>query len=136
MTIKLVLLIIQHLASFYGHRGGKGNVGNNLTAERRANMSMALSGKDIKVYGHRGGMSARAACGMGINWENKYAEFKISWKCRRKEPSYIIGKRISWAKEVILNATIRKELAENKGSTVWSERRVKLSDCVARKRRK
>ncbi len=90
-------------------------MGNNLTAERRANMIMALSGKDIKVYGHRSGMSARAAHGMGINWKNKYAEFKRSWKCRRKEPSYIFGKRISWEKEVILNATIRKELAENKG---------------------
>jgi hypothetical protein len=33
-----------------------------------------------------------------------------------------------------LNAKIREELAENKGSTVWSERRVKLSDCVEQKR--
>jgi hypothetical protein len=34
-----------------------------------------------------------------------------------------------------LNAKIRKELAENKGSIVWSERRVKLFDCVSQKRR-
>jgi hypothetical protein len=32
-----------------------------------------------------------------------------------------------------LNAKIRKELAENKGS-IWSERRVKLSNCVEQKR--
>ena len=32
-----------------------------------------------------------------------------------------------------LNANIRKEIAENEGSTVWSERRVKLSDCVEQK---
>ncbi len=36
---------IQHLASYYGHRGGKGNLGKHLTAEHRATISMALSGK-------------------------------------------------------------------------------------------
>jgi hypothetical protein len=34
-----------------------------------------------------------------------------------------------------LNAKIREELAENKGSTIWSERRVKLANCVEQKRR-
>jgi hypothetical protein len=34
-----------------------------------------------------------------------------------------------------LNAKIRKEIAENEGSTVWSERRVKLSDFVEQKNR-
>jgi len=34
-----------------------------------------------------------------------------------------------------LNAKIREEIAENKGSTIWSERRVKLSDCVKQKNR-
>ena len=33
-----------------------------------------------------------------------------------------------------MNAKIRKERAENKGSTIWSERRVKLSDCVEQKK--
>jgi hypothetical protein len=33
-----------------------------------------------------------------------------------------------------LNAKIQKELAENKGS-IWSERRVKLANCVEQKRR-
>ena len=32
-----------------------------------------------------------------------------------------------------LNAKIWKEIAENKGSTIWSERRVKRSDCVEQK---
>ncbi len=44
-------LTIQHLASFYGHRGGKGNLGKHQTAEHRANISMALSGK---VFTDRG----------------------------------------------------------------------------------
>ena len=34
-----------------------------------------------------------------------------------------------------LDAKIRKEIAENEGSTVWCERRVKLSDCVEQKNR-
>jgi len=38
-------LTIQHLASFYGHRGGKGKLGKHQTAEHRANISMVLSGK-------------------------------------------------------------------------------------------
>ncbi len=36
-----------------------------------------------------------------------------------------------WA--ISLNAKIRKEFAENKGSTRWSERRVKLVNCVEKK---
>ena len=34
-----------HLARYYGHRGEKGNLGKHRTAEHRANISMALSGK-------------------------------------------------------------------------------------------
>ena len=34
-----------------------------------------------------------------------------------------------------LNVKIRKEEAENNGSTVWSERIVKHANCVAQKRR-
>jgi hypothetical protein len=33
-----------------------------------------------------------------------------------------------------LNAKIRKELEENEGSTIWSEQRVKLFNCVEQKR--
>ena len=48
-------LTIQHLASYYGHRGGKANLGKHRTAEHRANISMALSGKvftgrPVQVY--------------------------------------------------------------------------------------
>ena len=34
-----------------------------------------------------------------------------------------------------LNAKIREEIEENEGSTVWSEQRVKLSDCAVQKNR-
>ena len=36
---------------------------------------------------------------------------------------------------VSLNAKIREEIAENKGSTMWSEQRVKLANCVEQTRR-
>ena len=44
-------LTIQHLASFNGHRGGKGYLGKHQTTEHRANISMSLSGKVFT--GHR-----------------------------------------------------------------------------------
>ena len=34
-----------------------------------------------------------------------------------------------------LNAKIREELAENEGSTIWSEWTLKLANCVEQKRR-
>jgi hypothetical protein len=34
-----------------------------------------------------------------------------------------------------LNAKIQKELEENEGSTMWSDRRARLDNCVAQKRR-
>ena len=33
-----------------------------------------------------------------------------------------------------MNVKIRKEIAENEEGTVWSERRVRLVDCVAQER--
>ncbi len=50
------------------------------------------------------------------------------WKCQRKEHRCILGSRIS-----SLNAKIQNEIKENEGSIEWSERRVKLSDCVEQK---
>jgi hypothetical protein len=38
-------LTIQHLTSYYGHRGGTRNLGKEKTANHRAKISMALSGK-------------------------------------------------------------------------------------------
>jgi glucuronate isomerase len=71
---------------------------------------------------------------MGIAWEEKYAELKGCVEMpERGTPLY------NWIKTQLsngpfgLNAKIRKEIAENEGSTVWSERRVKLSDCVEQK---
>jgi hypothetical protein len=46
-------LTIQHLASYYGHRGGKGHLGKKLTEEHRANISAGRLG--------RGGGKGRAS---------------------------------------------------------------------------
>ena len=76
------------------------------------------------------------AHGMGIIWENKHAEFK---RCMvMPEEGTTLH---TWQKNQLsngqgsLDAKIRKELAENKGSTIWSEQRVKLFDCVLQKKR-
>jgi hypothetical protein len=73
----------------------------------------------------------------GNTWERKYAEFE-SYNGMTE-----IGTMLyTWQRNqlsngaVSLNAKIRKELAENKGSTVWRERRVKLANCVEQKKTK
>jgi len=44
-------LTIQHLASYYGHRGGKGNLGKKKTEEHRANISAGNLGKKNNIHG-------------------------------------------------------------------------------------
>ena len=68
-------------------------------------------------------------------WESEYTEFKSY------DGMPAVGNKLhNWQNNELskgaasFNAKIRKELAENKGSTVWSERRVKLFHCVAQKR--
>ena len=73
---------------------------------------------------------------IGNTWVKRYAEF-VSYDemPKRGTPLY------NWQQNQLsngpasLNAKIRKEIAENKGSTIWSEQRVKLSDSVEQKRR-
>ena len=68
--------------------------------------------------------------------EAKYAEFK-SYDGMPKRGTLLYNwqanQLCNGAKS--LNAKIREELAENEGSTIWSERRVKLANCVEQKRR-
>ncbi len=73
---------------------------------------------------------------IGNAWERKFDEFKrcvgmpeIGTPPRTWQLHQLSNGAAS------LNAKIREELAENKGSTIWSERRVKLFDWVAQKRR-
>jgi hypothetical protein len=71
---------------------------------------------------------------MGIAWEKKYAEFKSYDGMPEKGNPLHTWQQTQFSNgPVSLNAKIRKERAENKGSTIWSERRVKLSDCVEQK---
>jgi hypothetical protein len=114
-------------ASEKGYENGLGS----MSAKER----MAASKK-----GYKNGLGAMSAkenkMRMGIAWEEKYAEFK---RCVGMPE---IGTRLhNWQglqlsnKPASLNTKIRKEIAENKRSTIWRERRVKLSDCVVQKNR-
>jgi Zn ribbon nucleic-acid-binding protein len=73
---------------------------------------------------------------IGNAWERKYDEFKRCVGMPKKgTPLHNWqGKQLRNGASS-LNVKIRKEEAENKGSTVWRERRVELADCVAQKRR-
>ena len=74
---------------------------------------------------------------MGIAWERKYAEFKLYEGMPEKGTTLYTWhqSQLSNTHPSCLNAKIREEIEENKGSTVWRERRVKLSDCVVQKNR-
>ncbi len=73
---------------------------------------------------------------MGIAWEEKYTEFVLYDGMPKKGT-----KLYTWQQNQLTNgaaslsAKIQKEKAENKGSTIWSERRVNLANCVKQKRR-
>jgi hypothetical protein len=73
---------------------------------------------------------------MGIAWEKKYAEFEsYDGMPEKGTPLHTWQSHQLSNGPVSLNAKIRKKLAENKGSTIWSERRVKLANFVKQKRR-
>ena len=79
---------------------------------------------------------------IGISWEKKFVEFK-SYDGMPEVGVPEVGTPLhTWHKHQLgnshvscLNAKIQKELAENEGSTVWSDQRVKLAICVEQKRR-
>jgi hypothetical protein len=73
---------------------------------------------------------------MGTEWEAKYAEFE-----RCVEMPSVGTKLHTWQQNQLsngskgLNVKIRKENEENGEGTVWSNRRVRLVNCVAQKKR-
>ena len=101
----IVELTISHLHSYLGMRGYIKGLG-------------AMSAEENKMR-------------MGIAWEEKYAEFKRCVEMPERG-TYLYNWQKTQLKNGLcgLDAKIRKEIAENEGSTVWCERRVKLSDCV------
>jgi hypothetical protein len=73
---------------------------------------------------------------IGNSWEEKYDKFvSCDGMPERVTPLY------NWQQNQLsngagrLNAKIWEEIEENEGSTIWRERRVKLSDCVEQKNR-
>jgi hypothetical protein len=114
-------LTISHLHSYLGMRGYIKGIGA-MSAEER----MAARKKGYEKKGDK----------MGITWERKYTEFE-SYNGMPE----IGTKLFNWQYYQLgngpasLNAKIRKEIEEKKGSTVWSDWRVKLFDCVEQKNR-
>jgi len=97
------------------------NEGSTIWSEQRVKLSDCVEQKNRVKIGA---------------WEKRYAEF-VSYDGMPKRGT----PQLNWQQHQLsngpasLNAKIREEIAENKGSTIWSERRVKLSDCVEQKRR-
>ncbi len=99
------------------------NEGSTVWCERRVKLSDCVEQKNRAKIGNA--------------WEKRYADF-VSYDGMPKKGTPLY----TWFQNELnnghaggLNAKIRKELAENKGSTVWSDRRVKLANCVKQKRR-
>jgi len=153
-------LTVFHLLSFMGKKGYENGIGAMSAEERTAagekgyeNGLGAKSAEERTAAGQNeyengiGAMSAEAWTAarkkgssndkMGIAWEKKYVELK---RCVEMPeigtPLYTWQKgQLSNTHDSCLNAKIRKEIAENEGITIWSERRVKLSDLVVQKNR-
>jgi hypothetical protein len=127
-------LTVSHLHSFIGWRGGVRGYIKGLGA-MSAEERMAASAK-----GYENGLGAMSAeermAKMGIAWEEKYAEF-VSYDGMPKKgtPLYTWQENQLGNRSFSLFSKIREEIAENKGSTVWSKRRVKLFDCIEQKNR-
>jgi hypothetical protein len=110
-------------ASEKGYENGIGA----MSAEER----MAASEK-----GYENGIGAMSAEERKAAREKKYTEFEsYDGMPERGTPLYTWQKNQLGNTTGSLNAKIWEEIEENKGSTIWSERRVKLASCVAQKRR-
>ena len=98
------------------------NKGSTIWSERRVKLFDCIEQKNRTKIGNA--------------WEEKYDEFEsYDGMPERGTKLYIWQQNQLRNARFSLNAKIRKELADYKGSTVWSERRVKLFDCVSQKRR-
>ena len=98
------------------------NKGSTIWSERRVKLFDCIEQKNRTKIGNA--------------WEEKYDEFEsYDGMTERGTKLYIWQQNQLRNARFSLNAKIWKELADNKGSTVWSERRVKLFDCVSQKRR-
>jgi len=69
-------------------------------------------------------------------WERKFDEFKRCVGMPKRGTQLHTWQQTQLSNGAYgLNAKIWKEIEENEGSTVWSERRVELADCVEQKNR-
>ena len=111
-----------------GKKGYENGLGVMSAEERTA------AGK--KGYENGLGEKSKRMLAAGIVWEEKYDEFEsYDGMPERGTPLNTWQKHQLGTAHASLNPKIQKERAENKGSTIWSERIVKLANCVEQKRR-
>jgi hypothetical protein len=121
-------LTVFHLLSYVGKKGYENGIGM-MSAEERTAAGKKGYENGIGVMSAEEKMSAstKRMLVAGIAWEEKYAEFKRCVEMpERGTPLFYWQQHQLGNDKASLNAKIQKELAENKGSTTWSERRMKL----------
>jgi len=100
--ICLIDLTIQHLASYYGHRGGKGNLGKKRTEEQQANMK--------RTEEHRANIISH----VDVNkWNDKLASVKSFIAVKGRMPN----KRAGDADEICLGKWIARNKNSQKGTS-------------------
>jgi hypothetical protein len=95
----------------------------------------AMSAKTRMAAREKGSKARSGASNnkIGIKWENQYAEFARCVVEVRTKLYYWQENQLSNGSKG-LNAKIKKALAENEGSTVWSDQRERLDNCIAQKK--
>ena len=100
--------------------------------------SGAMSAAERMAVSEKGSNKARSETSnnkMGIKWETRYTEFERCIVMPEERTTLHTWQQYQLSNgSKGLNDKIWKELAKNEGSTVWSDRRVKLFDCVSQKR--
>jgi hypothetical protein len=129
------------VASEKGYKNGIGAMSAEekmAASEKGYENGLGAMSAEARMAAYEKGLGAMAARKkgdkMGIAWEKNYVEFVLyDGMPERGTPLHNWqGLHLS-NKPASLNAKIQEERVENKGSTIWSERRVQLSDCVEQK---
>jgi len=117
-----------------GYRGVKARYifGKELTGfDDRIKKEIATNGESTVWSDRREKLKSCIARKKNDMWEKKYAEFDNYDGMPESSSTLYI-----WQRDQLtgFDGEIKKEVATNKGSTVWSVRREKLETCILRKK--
>ena len=129
MQVSCSDLTVQHLAEYFAHRGGKGNLGKVLTDEVRAKISEAMTGKKhtAESIAARTGMKRTAETCAKISEANTGR--KHTAKSIAKMSEAMTGRKRS-------AETIAKMREAKTGRECTAETRAKISETMRNKKRK